>query len=320
MFQTSPTSARRVIVVIAGSLTAFVALLSVLGFFGGLWWGFDLTAHFRVQYLALLLPGVAVLSALRRWSFAVVGGAALVINLVLIAPLYVARPAAMSDGADTLEIISFNVTASHPNRPAVIEFLRTAGADLIFLHESSTDWEDAISRAGLPYEMVSGREPGSAFGTLALVRAGDTARVLVVGDFGQWSIEVTTSLDGQPVKVLGTHPLSPVSSTRAAARDEQLRLAGRWATNQETPVVVTGDFNASPWSYGFSLLVNEADLLNSQRGYGVQASWPAGYPPLAIPIDHLVHSSELTTVDRRLSESLGSDHYPLWVTIGSAET
>jgi endonuclease/exonuclease/phosphatase (EEP) superfamily protein YafD len=83
-------------------------------------------------------------------------------------------------------------------------------------------------------------------------------------------------------------------------------------------VVVTGDFNASTWSRGFSLVTGEASLVNSQRGFGVQASWPAGYPLLSIPIDHLVHSRELTTVDRYLGESLGSDHLALFVEVGRA--
>jgi endonuclease/exonuclease/phosphatase (EEP) superfamily protein YafD len=166
--------------------------------------------------------------------------------------------------------------------------------------------------------MVSAREPGSVFGTLALIREGAVANVIPLGDFGQWSIEVITEMDGHEIKVLGTHPLSPVNPTRAAARDEQLRIIGEWAALQDDPVVVTGDFNASTWSRGFALVAGGADLVNSQRGFGIQASWPAGYPLFGIPIDHLIHSPELTTVDRQLGESLGSDHFPLIVTIGWA--
>ena len=81
---------------------------------------------------------------------------------------------------------------------------------------------------------------------------------------------------------------------------------------------MTGDFNASTWSRGFALVGDPADLINSQRGFGVQPSWPAGNPLVGIPIDHLIHSRELTTIDRHLGESLGSDHFPLIVTIGWA--
>lgn len=291
--------------------------LTVVGFAGGVWWGFDLAAHFRVQYVALLVPALALLAGVRWRRTALLAGVALVANLVLVVPLYLAQPAE-SGGSDTIEILSFNVTASNPERASVLEYLGASGADIIFLHESSTDWEDALSRSDLSYRMVSAREPGSVFGTLALVGDNAIANVIPLGDFGQWSIEVITELDGAQIKVLGTHPLSPVSRTRAVARDEQLRIIGEWAARQDVPVIVTGDFNASTWSHGFSLVTREAKLINSQRGFGVQPSWPAGYPLFGIPIDHLVHSSELTTVDRHLGESLGSDHVSLFVTVARA--
>ena len=308
---------------LVGSFATTVSLLLVLltaaGFLGGIWWGFDLAAHFRVQYAALLVPAVAVLAGLgwRRTTLPAV--VALVVNLALIVPLYLDRPA-QPDGSSSLQILSFNVTASNPERASVIAYLAASGADIIFLHESSTDWEDALSRSDLPYRMVSAREPGSLFGTLALVGEDVVANVIPLGDFGQLSIEVIIELGGSEIKVLGTHPLSPVSPSRAAARDEQLRIVGEWASRQDVPVVVTGDFNASTWSRGFSLVTREAGLVNSQRGFGVQASWPTGYTLFGIPIDHLVHSPELTTVDRYLGESLGSEHFSLFVTVGRAGT
>ena len=301
----------------ATTVALALVVLTVGGFLGGIWWGFDLAAHFRVQYAALLVPAFTLLAGLRWRKTAVVAGAALLGNLALIIPLYVVQPV-QADGTETLQILSFNVTASNPERTSVIDYLRASGADIIFLHESSTDWEDALGRSDLSYRMVSAREPGSVFGTLALIREGAVANVLPLGDFGQWSIEVITELDGTEIKVLGTHPLSPVSPARAAARDEQLSIIGDWAARQDDPVVVTGDFNASTWSRGFALVTGRVDLVNSQRGFGIQASWPAGYPLFGIPIDHLIHSPELTTIDRHLGENLGSDHYPLFVTIGWA--
>lgn len=294
-----------------------LSCLTLAGFLGAIWWGFDLVSHFRVQYIALLVPVLALLVGVRWRRTAALAGVVLVANLALVVPLYLGQPIE-ADGPGTIEILSFNVTASNPERASVLDYLSASGADIIFLHESSTDWEDALGRSDLPYRMVSAREPGSVFGTLALVGDNAVANMIPLGDFGQLSIEVVTELDGTEIKVLGTHPLSPVTPARAAARDEQLRIIGEWAALQDVPVIVTGDFNASTWSRGFALVTGEANLINSQRGFGVQASWPAGYPLFGIPIDHLVHSRELTTVDRYLGESFGSDHFSLFVTVGKA--
>lgn len=49
-------------------------------------------------------------------------------------------------------------------------------------------------------------------------------------------------------------------------------------------------------------------LLDSHRGHGWQPSYPPWFGPLGIPIDHLWHSPELTTVERQLGPSRGCDH------------
>jgi endonuclease/exonuclease/phosphatase (EEP) superfamily protein YafD len=294
-----------------------LAFLTVVGFLGGVWWGFDLASHFRVQYAALSIPVVALLIGLRWWRSVALAGAAFVVNLALFVPLFLGSPAAPA-GSDTVQVLTFNVTASNPDRASVIEYLVASGADIIFLHESSTDWEDSLSRIDLPYRVVSARAPGSLFGTLALVGREDVVRLVSLGEVDQVSIEVVVELDGREVRVLGTHPLSPTSSVRSGARDAQLAAVGEWAAAQDAPVVVAGDFNASTWSRGFALLTQPGDLVNSQKGFGVQPSWPARYRPVGIPIDHVVHSRDLTTVDRYLGEPLESDHYPLFVTVALA--
>ena len=120
------------------------------------------------------------------------------------------------------------------------------------------------------------------------------------------------------MELLGAaYPLSPVTRERSAGRDAQLEIAAEWAAAQSLPVIVTGDFNASTWSYGFSLI--SGPLENSQLGFGVKASWPVGLRVIGVPIDHLVHTAELTVVDRHLGPSLGSDHYPLHVTLAWAK-
>ena len=68
----------------------------------------------------------------------------------------------------------------------------------------------------------------------------------------------------------------------------------------------------------FTSLLENGRLINSQRGFGIQSSWPAGLWPLSIPIDHAVHGQALTTVERFVGPFLGSDHRPLHLRIGRA--
>jgi endonuclease/exonuclease/phosphatase (EEP) superfamily protein YafD len=58
--------------------------------------------------------------------------------------------------------------------------------------------------------------------------------------------------------------------------------------------------------------------VNSLDGFGLQPTWPAGQPWFAIPIDHLLHSDQLTTVERSTGPANGSDHRPIEVTLAFA--
>ena len=69
----------------------------------------------------------------------------------------------------------------------------------------------------------------------------------------------------------------------------------------------------TPFSNHFERLLVGSGLLDSGRGYGVQATWPTGNPLLRIPIDHCLHSPAIRIVDRRVLPGAGSDHFPLVV-------
>jgi endonuclease/exonuclease/phosphatase (EEP) superfamily protein YafD len=81
--------------------------------------------------------------------------------------------------------------------------------------------------------------------------------------------------------------------------------------------VVLGDLNASPWSTDFRLLL-DAGLLDSERGFGPQGTFPAGWA-VQLPIDHCLHDPALVTTAREVGADLGSDHRPLLVELALGE-
>lgn len=299
---------------VAGGL----AVATAAGFAGGWWWFLDLAANFRGQ---LLLAGGIVLAyaIARRRSPGVILLAVGVVaaNGALIAPLYLGGRDQAVPSVQLLRVVSFNVAADNrAGRHEVVDFLRDAGADVVFLHEVHARWERVIVDAGLPYELHVARRPGEIFGTAALVPPGTTVEQV---DFGiRRSPIVTLDYAGRQVELVGVHPLSPITGRRASARDQQLAAVAEWVAGRPGPVVVAGDLNATPWTAAFRMLVAAGDLVSSQRGFGLQASWPDLPMPLRIPIDHLLHSDDLVTVDRRLGPSAGSDHRALIVDLAPA--
>jgi len=305
-----------VILVVVPALV--IALASLAGFAGDWIWWLDVLANFRPQYFVVLTAvGVAILFSKWRWAgYAVLAVAA--VNFVFVAPLYLGSPGEVHADRPGLTIMSFNLLSSNEEYAAVIEFIRSSDADLVFLHEASRPWEAAISSAGLDYEFIRARSDDLIFGTIVLARDEVEAVSYGFAETQPRAVGLTYFPDDWPVsvEVLSVHTHSPTTRARAALRDAQLSFAGDWASEREGAYLVVGDLNATPWSASFRHLVDGGDLRNSQRGFGLQASFPVGQlGVLRVPIDHLVHSEVISVRDRRLGPDLGSDHFPLVVEI-----
>lgn len=298
-----------------------LAVATTLGFLGDLWWGFDLLANLRPQYAGALLVATGVLAAARVWPVAALGAAAAAANVAVLVPLYLVSPAPAATGGDVLQVMGLNVKIHGADPAAVAEYLRGAEDDLVYLFATNPRWRDLLRAADIPYRVVVAQSPGVDLEIILLARD-DLAVTTLVHHWGESNrssaVEATVELDGAPVVLLGMHPVSPVQPDRSQTRDGQLRLIARWAALQESPAVVVGDLNATPWSGPFRALLRDGDLENSQRGYGLQASWPAGLGPLGLPIDHALHSPELTTVERWLGPSFGSPHRAVHVRLARA--
>ena len=108
------------------------------------------------------------------------------------------------------------------------------------------------------------------------------------------------------LRIVATHPPPPVGRSFARRRNRHLRELPRH-TEGSTPVLLLGDLNTTPWNYHFRRLVRDTGLVDSSRGWGVQTTWPRGNPLLRVPIDHCLHSPEITIVRRAIGPAVGSE-------------
>jgi endonuclease/exonuclease/phosphatase (EEP) superfamily protein YafD len=293
-------------------------LATILGFFGPMWWAFDVLSSFRFQYaVVLLVVGLLYGMAFGRASSLIFVAAGLV-NAALVLPLFIASPAQAS-GDDALRIVSFNVQASNQNREVITRWVANSGADLVFLLETSSDWDATLSNASLPYVVMDEIPEDRVYGITVLAREELDVDLLRVGATQDVVVRAEASIGADPVAVYAFHPRSPTSETDAKYRDQVMEEVAAMVDAETVPAVVVGDLNATPWSYAFKKLADEGNLVDSLRGNGFQASWPASlWFGFKIPIDHMLHTAELTTVTRDLGPDLGSDHAPLMVTVATA--
>lgn len=310
-----------------------VVALSMLGFAGRAYWVLDLCNHFRFQYALVL--GITTLSLvlLRSWKLGVVSLGGLALNLCLVAPLYVGASGEADAGSPELVVLQYNVNTANKDHAGVVAEILSSRADLVVVQEVDRAWLASLEAGLTGYEAVSSEARSDNFGIACFVRVGNggvpdardepafkvhLSRVfeLTDGPLSVPAVEVAGSFGGRPITVLGLHALPPISGEYAAARNAALVAAGDWAAAVGEPCIVVGDLNATPWSTAFQYLVREGGLENSQAGYGRSATWPASVTGLGmIPIDHVLHSEELVTVDRGVGSANGSDHRPVWAVL-----
>lgn len=296
------------------------AVASGLSFFGSLWWPLDLAANFRPHFaVALLVMGVLLILA-ARWRLGIGLLVVGLVNAATVAPLFIAPGGGGEPLGETLTVMSFNVNGLNDRYAEVIDHIRTEDPDVVFIHEATFLWEDEFAAADLPYRVEPGRREPLDFGTLALVPESAEFRTFGFATTAPRAVEVVVDVGDATVRLLGTHPLSPSTEERAALRDAQIGFARDWSSESGGWRIVAGDLNATPWSLPFRRLLRGGGLFNSQRGFGLELTFPSGSSPLVqVPIDHVLHSDGFRVVDRRLGPPLGSDHLPVVVELALIE-
>ena len=301
---------------VAGVGTVVGTFLSLLS---NMSWLLDIVGNFRFQYLWI---GALTLGALwwtrQRAAFAAVG-IALLMNLMVVAPYWWSSIAPPAD--DTrLTILHLNTRAANPAKEEVVELVRAAEADVIFLAEVTPDLLGLLAAADLPYEQVAGTPESTRIGIVALARTSAVSgRLINLGKSEVPGVLLEAPLGNRTIEILGFHTSSPGEEKRSADRNDQLAGAAALVAARERPMALIGDFNATPWTGAFRELL-DSGLIDGQRGRGVAGSWPAGWGPFQIPIDHLLHTPELTTTSFAFGPSAGSDHRSLLVAIALAGT
>ena len=296
---------------------AGLGCLVILSFFGRAVWVFDLPASFRPQLSACALALASPALFVKPRGPALAGAGAAVLGLVAMVPHLVDTGPSIAEGSPTITVMSFNVGISNPNRQEVADYIGEVDPDVVFIFESSFEWEDAIRASDLPLQIVSIVPRGRLAGVTVLVNP-DLRPGRIDVDLDGEVAAVSVDLGDRRVEVLGIHPFSPTTSIRAGARDRLLADAAGWIAGRPGEVVVVGDLNATPWSHAFTRLRIDGGLIDTLRGRGLQPSWPEGWGPLMIPIDHVLHTRGLASVGRRTGPALGSAHRPVVVEIGFA--
>ena len=297
------------------SATAFVCTATVVAFFGAKWWPLDLFANFRLQYLFCLLLAFVVLLVGKKWPWAAVAGVFALINFADILPAFVGRGGEAVSSSNRVTILLVNVLTSNKEYERVRQLVRSEDPDIVALLEVSETWMNELSSVKDEYPHVVASPRSDNFGIALFSRIPFVeSEIIEIGEAGLPTAFTRLRLEDVALTIIATHPLPPTRRASARYRNRQLKELAHYLHAVGKPVIVMGDLNTTPYSPHFKKLLRESGLRDSRRGRGIQPTWQAQFPwVLRIPLDHVLHSPDITVLDRRLGPNIGSDHLPVIV-------
>jgi endonuclease/exonuclease/phosphatase (EEP) superfamily protein YafD len=264
-----------------------------------------LLEHFHVQLAVGGIVMVSAAAALRLGSYLDAAALALLVELVLVTPDLTASRRPVPAGT-ALRVLLLNVHTESTAFAEVRALIADTHPDMVALVEVSERWIAELEPAltAYPGRLESARDDN--FGIALYARAPLTGTVEELG-LGMPSIVAATG----GINVIVTHPLPPMNSHALALQRDQFAAVAARAAVLADPVIVLGDFNATPWSRAFRRLLAGSGLCDTRDGFGLQASYPAWSAVMRIPIDHVLVSCSVGVVDRTIERDVGSDHLPV---------
>ena len=281
----------------------------------------DVLTHAAPLWMACSVLGLvlALLASRDDERRALVGVATLGIAalVVLMAPELLSTlrsPEKPAKGTATLKLVQFNLWAENDAPPETAAWVLKQNADVVITEESG----------GNAWPVLRALKKAYPYSTKCRSKYGCDTRI-----HSRWPIVEEHDFYGDPESlvatratlhhpggdftVVGTHFVWPIPAGRWQAQSRL--LAKKIAPLPKDSLIVTGDFNSTPWSWS---LRRQDKALGLARRTHALASWPTGQfiriakaPFPVLPIDQVYAGKAWKTVKVERGPSLGSDHRPV---------
>lgn len=278
---------------------------------------YDTLSHFMLQYA--LAAGVLLVVSLFSPSLLSTGAATLSLALALFQLYPYARPITFPAHADgTVRILQSNMLFTNRRIGGLMHAIEDLNPDVIVICEANGGHAAYLRDIARLYpHLVATPQKNGPFGMAIASRLPMTniqAHHFTHERILSYSFDVR--LDGKLVTVLAIHPSNPLKNI--GLRDRELVTIARWIKTQEHPVIVTGDFNITPYAQAYKEFIAATGLRNARIGQGLRhGTYHSALPSfMRLPIDHTLYSSQLVPVDYTTIKIAHSDHMATLASFG----
>jgi endonuclease/exonuclease/phosphatase (EEP) superfamily protein YafD len=285
---------------------------------GDEWHLFVMLAVFTpILYLpAWIIAGLAL--AKKQRALALVAGLVVIGHLWLIWPVLPVHDTPRAPDGPALRIGTANVLFDNRDKLSAVRKTLDSDLDVLIVPEYTDEYRRIYESQGVgiryPFRLETSVKTGpSGIAMFSRFPINSPRRL----DFGHHALQGVVSVGGVPVTVLAVHTEAPWEENLESWR-ESIAAIGRLAESEDGPVVVIGDFNATPYHHAYRDLI-DGPLDDAAEDLGAAwrlATWRDNTRlPLVAMIDHVVVNGAAVPTDMRTRTIPGSDHRMLEATI-----
>lgn len=217
-----------------------------------------------------------------------------------------------------IKLLTINVYQHNDHYTKTLQCIYKAKPDVVFLLETNQDWKDAVQNLKEKYPYYIEIPKDNTYGLLFYSKFPILKKEInYLIDEEIPSIIVDVDVNGKSVRLYGIHPTPPVPQENAEStdRDAEILIMGRKSKEHKGPSIVFGDLNDVAWSHTTRLFLRISGMLDPRIGRGMYSTFHAKSALFRWPLDHFFVSSHFRLLDLKVEEGVGSDHFPISVSL-----
>lgn len=322
------------------NLGLFLLIAFTIASYLGKWfWIGDILSNFRLYYIiaSIIFLLLALISKNKIGSLLLL--IALAVQAFTVYQSYSNHPRTTSknDVSEEVNLLQYNVHYLNKNHVEIVNYLieNQAELDIIFLQEVTPELKIELNRIEkyFPYKVViNDKWFGRAFYSKLPISSYEikffdheaidnkayppkSKDLFFDSQIHYMIVHLQTKELSIPLTLYGIHTTAPFSRELAQRRNDELSTMAA-KINQDISSkhkILVGDFNITSSSYWYKSLEKNTGLISSERGTGINNTWPSWlkFNLLRISIDNALVSSNIIVEKRIIGKNIGSDHLPV---------
>ncbi len=290
---------------------------TMMGKFGEYFWLLDLFSHFTMQYFCLNFIFFIIVLVLNKKHYLQLLMILLIFsfNLANLLPFYQVKNSARTVSSKDIKIVSLNINSQNKDWKPLSNYLKEYNPDIIILTELTPAFGADLGVLKNIYPFGKAVMDDGNFG-IGIISKIPLDKTEIHRQSSSQIPFITTEIktNSTTLNIVAIHPFPPLGSEGTLLRNDYLDQVSQFIQKSDSPTILCGDFNATPWSYPFKKMMAETKL-TLPLGSGVIATWPTSLPFLRIPIDHCLTSPTLHILNYSRGPNVGSDHFPFQMRI-----